>query len=123
MNHDPTRDLVFEAKFLADVVEAAGRLGGITNNSYPPSVERRLAVGRERYGDGNFLDKDNLQEVLEETPDIASYSMLELERLLRLGIDDEIFDEMYLDLVAAGAYAALSDHYARRAMRTRQGLE
>lgn len=121
---DPTRDLAFEAKFLNDALEAAGRLTGVHNPSYPLSVSARLDVGRRRYGDANYMGKDNLVEVLEETPDIASYAMLELQKQRRLKtMDPDTLDELYLDLVAAAAYGAAADFYARRAMRTRQGEE
>lgn len=114
---DPNRDLSFEAGFLNRAVEVAQRMTGISNPAYGQLVADRLEVGRQRYGDGDFLSKDNLLEVREETPDIASYAMLELRKQQILGLDQGTYDELELDLVAAAAYGAVADWYAQRASR------
>lgn len=120
---DPTRDLEFERAFIRDVLVTAGRLTGIYHPRYANSVFQRLAVGRLRYGDGDYLTKDNLQEVREETPDVATYAMLELQKQRRLGLDDTTFQELRLDLVAAAAYGSVADWYAQRASRLLTGAD
>ena len=120
---DPNRDLAFESRFLADAHELAGRLTGISNFAYPLRVNHRLDIGRERYGDGDFLGKDCIQEVLEETPDLAAYAMLELQRLGRLDSPPVPLSEIRLDLVAVAAYGSIADYYAQRAGRRIAGLE
>lgn len=119
---DPTRDLHYEHQFLADALEMATRLTGITNNVYPFRVHHRLDIGRARYGDGNYLTKDNLQEVLEETPDLAAYAVLELQRLRRTE-SPEIVAGVRMDLLAVSAYGAVADWYAQRALRRLKGEE
>lgn len=120
---DPTRDLEYERAFLRDAVELCQRLTGIHNPIYPILVERRLDVGRKRYGDGDYMRKDNLREVREETPDIASYALLELHKQRQLGLGEETQRELRLDLVAAAAYGAAADWYAQRATRRLEGTE
>lgn len=119
---DPARDLGFESRFLADAVELAQRLHGIANLAYPQRVNDRLAIGRARYGDGAFLGKDNITEVLEETPDLAAYAMLELQRIRSLGHFDK-YSEVRLDLVAVAAYGSIADWYAIRAGARLRGEE
>jgi hypothetical protein len=120
---DPTRDLEYENAFLTDALEMALRVSGISNYSYPAAVYHRLNIGRERYGDGNYLTKDNLQEVREETPDIAAYAVLELQKQQRLGLNPEVLAELRLDLVAAAAYGAIADYFAQRASLLLRGEE
>jgi hypothetical protein len=106
------------------VEEAAVRLTGIANPAYAGRVQRRLDIGRQRYGDADYLAKDCIVEVMEETPDIASYAVLELQRQLHLNrLPDEVYDEVYLDLVAAAAYGAVADHFAQRAGLKIYGME
>ena len=121
---DPARDPEFESAFLQDALEVAQRLAGIANPAYPHRVNHRLDVGRARYGDADFLSKDNLVEVLEETPDLAAYAMLELQRLRHLGvISQRVAEELRLDLVAVAAFGAVADWYAQRAARRLKGTE
>lgn len=113
---DPSRDEEFETWFLGEALSWAQRLTGIMNMAYPIRVNRRLDIGRERYGDGDFLTKDNLQEVLEETPDLAGYAMLELQRLRRDSeVERTVYEDVKQDLVAVAAYGAIADYYAQRA--------
>lgn len=118
---DPARDLQFESRFLQDSLELALRLTGVSNELYPRRVNQRLALGRERYGEGTFLRRDNLVEVLEETPDLAAYAMLELQRQRVLGLGNAAFEELRLDLVAVAAYGAVADYYAQRASLRARG--
>jgi hypothetical protein len=120
----PARDRAFEDQFFADVVLTAHRLTGITNDSYPGRVQHRMRVGREVYGDDAFMAKDNIAEVMEETPDIAGYAVLELQKQKNLGqIAPDVFEDVRLDLVAASAYGAVADWYAQRAGRRLKGDE
>lgn len=112
---DPTRDPELETRFLDEVVETAQRLTGIFNPSYPLAAIHRLDVGFRRYGVGDYLLKDNLKEVREETPDIATYSVLELTKQKRVGLQDDKFNDLWLALVACAAYGAVADYYAQRA--------
>lgn len=113
---DPARDTAFEADFLADALTMAARVAGIPNMAYATRVNHRLEIGRQRYGDGDFLSKDNLVEVMEETPDLAAYAMLELQRLRRDGsINPVLFNDLRLDLVAVAAYGSVADYFAQRA--------
>lgn len=112
---DPTRDLAYEAAFLSDALEMATRITGIANYTYPTMVNHRLSIGRARYGDADYMTKDNLQEVREETPDIAAYAVLELQKQRRLGLDPDVLADLRLDLVAAAAYGAIADWFAQRA--------
>lgn len=119
---DPARDLAFEMEFLGEALDTALRLTGVSNMAYPMRVNHRLDIGRARYGDGDFLTKDNLTEVLEETPDLAAYAMLELQRLRRdASINPVLFNDIRLDLIGVAAYGAISDYYAQRAARRLRG--
>ena len=80
-----------------------------------------MDIGRAKYGDGAFFKKDNIREVMEETPDIAGYAVLELQRQDHLGTDPEIIAEVRQDLIAASAYGAVADYYAQRAGRRLKG--
>lgn len=82
-----------------------------------------MVIGRRTYGDDAFLAKDNIAEVMEETPDIAGYAVLELQKQKRLGLDPTVFEGIRLDLVAASAYGAVADWYAQRAGRRLKGDE
>lgn len=119
---DPARDLSYEDDFLTDALRLAERLHGITNHAYPGRVSQRLDIGRARYGDGDFLTKDNITEVLEETPDLAAYAMLELQRLRR-SATPEHHELVRMDLVAVAAYGSIADWFAQRAARRLKGLE
>jgi hypothetical protein len=82
-----------------------------------------MRVGREVYGDDAFMGKDNIAEVMEETPDIAGYAVLELQKQRNLGLPSAVFEDVRLDLVAASAYGAVADWYAQRAGRRLKGDE
>jgi hypothetical protein len=114
------RDPQVERQFMADVAELVGQMRGMSFNpaaldAYVRQVSLRLEVGQERYGDTEFLRRDNLVEVAEETPDIAAYGLLEVERLERDGVEDEVLQEVRSALVTAAAYAAIADEYVRQA--------
>lgn len=113
----PVRDLDAEQEFFAEAVNVAQRVAGVYNPGYITRVMERLAIGAERYGDNAFMETDVLQEVLDETPDIAGYGVLELHKQRALGLDQNKYAELYQDLLAAASYAVVADWYANRAKR------
>lgn len=126
--HPPaSRDRAIESAFMDDVERLVVQMRGMSYSAgamdgYRRKVTARLAIGDERYGPTEFLNRDCLVEVEEETPDIAAYALLEIERLEREGLDDEAFHEVRSALVTAAAYAAASDewvHIARLARDAR----
>jgi hypothetical protein len=123
-SHPPSsRDRQVEREFMDDVQKLVVQMRGMSYSAgafdaYRRKVTERLAVGDERYGPTEFLRRDCLVEVEEETPDVSSYGLLEVERLQREGLDDEAFHEVRSALVTAAAYAAIADewvHIARLA--------
>jgi len=117
----PSRDEAFERAFLADMRQLVTHLRGAAGTpgeteAFVRRIRERLAIGAERYGEHQFLQRDNLSEVEEETPDVAAYAMLELERLQELLPPAELAD-VRIDLVTAAAYAAIADVYVRAARR------
>ena len=106
-----SRNPELERRLLDGLVRSARRRFGVDCRAYPAAVEHRLAIGADRYGDDAFLRRDNLAELLEETPDVAGYALLELQRLA--GAPVEVRD----DLLRAALLGAVADHYARRARR------
>jgi hypothetical protein len=116
------RDHVFEDEFLANVVEEVARRTGIDVTLYPGAVRGRLEEGAHRYTDHGYLDpqRHNLKEVLEETPDIAVYAMLEIQRLSHDGIDAPA--ELSHHLFEASIFAAIADWHARQAFKIKRSI-
>jgi hypothetical protein len=115
-----------ERAFMADVAELVGQMRGMSFNpsalqAYTRKVHDRLAIGEERYGGTEFLNRDNLVEVADETPDVAAYGLLEVERLQREGFDEQTVSEVRSALVTAAAYTAIADEYVRVAKAARAG--
>lgn len=111
-----SRDPELERRLLEAIVARARLRFGVRCGPYTAAVQRRLELGAERYGDDAFLTRDNLAELLEETPDVAGYALLELQRLAgraHPGVRD--------DLLRAALCGAVADHYARRARRRLRG--
>lgn len=117
------RNPAFEARFLEDVVQTAQRLTGILPLAYPGRVRQRLALGEQRYPGDKWLTRANVEEAAQEPADVAGYGVLELQRLLADGHDPDFIAEQRLDLLAASAYAAISDWYLLRALRREVGEE
>lgn len=118
------RDHEFERAFAADVEFLARnieRLGFYEPefDSYVRAVRDRMQVGAERYGDNDFLTKDNLKEALEETPDVMGYALLECQRLRALGFDWQLTNEIRIDLISASVHSAIADRHLRNALRKR----
>lgn len=123
--HPPcSRDVGVERAFMADVAELVAQMRGMSFNptalaAYTRKVSERLAIGEERYGGTEFLSRDNLVEVADETPDVAAYGLLEVERLQREGLDEQAVSEVRSALVTAAAYTAIADEYVRVAKAAR----
>jgi len=85
----------------------------VTIGALDRMVLRRLELGRERYGDDDFLDKDMIREAHEETADCVVYALLESEKRIAAGRSDGLHD-----LEQAAIHAAMADHHFRRAGRS-----
>lgn len=101
-----------EHGLLDAAARVAHRIFGVDARPYVGAVEERLALGAERYGDDASLDRDNLVELLEETPDVAAYALLELQRL-----GGKESEEVRDDLLRVVLLGAAADFYARRVRR------
>jgi hypothetical protein len=77
-------------------------------------VQDRLALGAERYGDDNFLKVDVVKELLEETPDIGAYCVLEAQKQVNGDVDDS----KAWHLLEAAIHGAAADYHARMARRS-----
>lgn len=106
-----SRDPALERRLLEQVVRAARLHFGVNCLPYVGAVERRLVLGAERYGDDLHDGRDLMGELLEETPDVAGYALLELQRL---GGEDR---HIRGDLLQVAMLGAVADHFARRARR------
>lgn len=106
------RNREYERTFLENVEREAQRRFGVNVVGYRLSVERRLELGAERYGDLDFLSKDMIRELLDETPDLASHAVLEIQKRLANGLED---DERFHHLFEASVHGALADWHARQA--------
>lgn len=102
----------YERRFLDEVESEASRRYNIDARGYRERVEARLAVGAERYGDDDFMGKDVVTELLEETPDVAAYALLEAQKTLADPNDDGDRVHWLFEAAVAAAYA---DHCARMA--------
>lgn len=104
---------------LADALELAERAYGTRASGYAREIHERLTLGAERYGDTNYLDKDNLIEAGEELPDFAAYLLLELQRL-QGQLRDEDLDELRMYAIGAIAAASHVHELLRRLSRYRE---
>lgn len=104
-----------EHRFLEGVEAQAARLG-VDVKPYHDAVLARLALGADRYGERAYLGRDNLVELLEETPDVAGYALLELQRL---GARGELDSTVANHLLEAAVHGAIADHHAREALAAR----
>lgn len=113
----PVRSTAYEQAFL----EAAETQAPLVGPGWTTRCRQRLAMGQEMYG-SKFMRLDNLLETMEETPDIATYTVLELEKHIALGLDPLVVEVARLDLVKAAALACEADWYVQRARETLAGL-
>ena len=101
------RDLMFESKFLTETEDLCERAYGRRNPGYTRSVIDRLEKGKETYGDGAYIDRDNLVEARFEPPDVAGYLALEIQRRRGEGWHPEDLAE--LEQLCRGAAAKAMD--------------
>lgn len=109
------RDPLYEARFVREVVRAAEQRFQITAFGYEDRVQRRLAIGADRYGDDDFLHKDVIGELLDETPDLCCYSLLEVQKRLIVADED---DACAFHLFEVSVHGAAADWHARMAKRS-----
>ena len=109
------RDAEYEREWLDQVEAEAQRRFNVDTRGYRNRVEHRLAVGADRYGDASFLDRDNMVEILEETPDVAGYSLLETQKILG---DPTADGTRAYHLFQASVLTAAADWHARQAARS-----
>lgn len=107
-----SRSLAYEAEFLDNVESEAQRRYGVDVVGYRRSVEQRLRLGAIRYGDLDFMHKDMMKELLEETPDVASHCVLEAQKRLAISEED---DGLLFHLFEASIHGAMGDWHARQA--------
>lgn len=108
------RDPDFERRYFEDICVEVQRRFNVDVHFYADRVLERLQTGADRYGDGDFLTKDVIKELLEETPDVGGYSALETQKQMRdpYGDTDVIFW-----LREAAVFGAMADHAALQAAR------
>ena len=106
------RDAAYEASWRGHLARRVSDLYDVSIGALDRMVVGRLELGRQRYGDDDFLDKDMVREALDETADVIAYMLLESEKRLAAG------DPVGLhDLEQAAIHAAMADVYVRRAAR------
>lgn len=107
------RDVLYEEAWLRRLEEEALRRYGTSAQRFIRSIRARLDIGKDRYGDDDFLSKDLMVELLEETPDVAAYCLLETQKENSLGRDDH--QDKHYHLFEAALHAAAADYHARMA--------
>jgi hypothetical protein len=107
------RSAQWEEEWRAHLARRVHALYDVVVERLNTMVVHRLALGKERYGDDDFLDKDVIAEALEEAADCVVYAMLESQKRLADGRSDGLDD-----LQHAAEHAAMADHYFRRAGRS-----
>ncbi len=111
-----SRDPQLERLLLSATARMAETRYGVDCRPYIGAVEKRLALGAERYGDDAFLHTDTLGELLEETPDLSGWALLALQCPVEQA-DPTVFAALRQVML----HGALADHYARAAQRAREG--
>lgn len=118
---EPLRRLqAVEEAFIGEAMEIAQRHGWPLTGAWARAVRERLEMGEAEYGT-RALERDNLEDILEETPDLGSWPVLELQRLVLQ--DAASLDGDRLDLLAIAAHGAAAHYYALRIKRRRAGLD
>jgi hypothetical protein len=107
------RNLEWEEEWRAHLARRVSVLYTVVIARLDAMVEARVELGRQRYGDDDFMSKDMMAEGIEETADVVVYAMLESEKRLAQGRADGLED-----LQKAAEHAAMADHFFRRAGRS-----
>ena|ERR1035437_8048805 len=106
------RNADWEGAFLESLAyEVANRVGADIE-PFVLTVKERLENGREKYGDR--VGRDLFAELLEETPDIVGYTLLELQNV------GEPPDDVHRFLFEACIHAAIADDFVRAARTARR---
>jgi hypothetical protein len=108
----PERDRDFETETLKVAGELCERVHGKQPLHYARVVVARLEQGEQEYGHA-YLDRDNIAEACEESPDIGAYLLLELQRLRPLLRDEDWQDLRMLALDAMAGAAAVHESMLR----------
>lgn len=106
------RDPSYEEIWLDNLERRVSALYDEPVRSVLRKVVERLEIGRERYGDTDFLDKDMVAEARDETADVIAYMLLESEKRIAAGEPVGLHD-----LEQAAIHAAMADVFVRRAAR------
>jgi hypothetical protein len=118
MSTSAERDLRWEGETIAFALELCQRAYGITPASYAAAVQRRLADGELEHGDAwsRRPPGENLAEALQEPPDAASWTLLELQ-LRRPEMDEDRWQEVRMLAVRAIATAAAAHEQLQDVVR------
>lgn len=107
------RDARYERQYLDEVEREAARRHGVNATGIGERVLGRLTLGAARYGDADYEGKDMVAELLEETPDVIAYCLLESEKRLASRVEPD--DAGLHHLFCAAVLAAAADWHARAA--------
>lgn len=108
------RSELYETQWLDNLVKESLRRHGVDTLGYATAVQSRLAIGAQRYGDSDFMSKDVIRELLEETPDVGAYALLETQKL---NLGDSSEDGVHHALFECALAGAQADYWARTAAR------
>jgi hypothetical protein len=114
------RDHPYETRWLDELAAAVEHRHGVNVQVFVHAVRERLALGTARYGDDAFLRKDVVAEALEETPDVAAYVLLEVQK--RLAGTVEADGRVTEHLFTAAIHAAVADHHLRQVALIDRGV-
>ena len=103
------RDEIYETQFLENVEQEAQRRYGADAEGLANHVKYRLALGKQRYGDNDFLNKNLAREAIDEAFDLVAYPLLHAQKLLADPTSDDEQLTAFFDaaVFAAAAYSSL----------------
>jgi len=108
-----SRNPEYERTVLMESVARAERRYAIEVPGFADRVRARLDLGARSYGDQDFMSKDVMRELREESWDAAAYALLEAQKLIALNDDD--LDARMHHLAEIIQIAALLDWHSRQA--------